>query len=741
MRNPRLVTQWAALFSVAAFLTQTQISAHAATVADWTFEEGVPGAAVTNIVDDSGNGHNGSIVWGSPTYVQSGPGAQGNISIRLPSSSGFRPQDSADFNFPNQFTLEVEFRPGTNNAGWRYLIGDFISNGPDVLGLAYRSDPSSIGMGPLVGPLAVPFPLDGQPHHVAAVYMNQTLTLYLDGQARSSTNINLGPTFALAGQAMRLCVGSDYNDGWPFDGIIDRVRISNQALSPQQFFYAASATNGGIPLVVSTYAGSTSGYQDGFRTNAKFDGGISDMKFDAQGRLWLLEASANGYTNPGPSGERVRMIDANGVITSIAGGPSGLVDGPASVARFGLLQSCVFDSAGNLFMVDRANSRIRKLDRSGNVSTFAGSSAGYLDGVGTNAQFNVPYGIAIDANDNLYVGDWFNLRIRQITPQGQVTTFSGTGARGNQDGNRLSATYGGPRDLAMTKDGILYVADWANGTIRRIDASGLVSTFASNLTYDEDISVDAADNVYVSTGGNHTLNKFRPDGTLAWSIGGTIGYLDGPASTAEFEEFGHVMALSDGSLLVGDEYRIRQITIGATAPPSIIGDGIPDAWRLQYFGTNFVNNPQAAANADPDHDGADNYQEYLAGTDPVNSNSAPVLPAIVSTYAGAAGGDQDGYRTTARFDGSITDLKFDRQGRAWLLESSVSGDLQRPATGGQRIRILDTNGVVTTLTGSTNGWADGPLSQALFSIPNGLAFDSAGNAFIADQGNNRIRKI
>ncbi|MHB8519341.1 MAG: hypothetical protein ACYDH9_01165 [Limisphaerales bacterium] len=98
MRPNRWNSEWAVFYSLAVALLPANFSLHAATVADWTFEEGVPGQAVTQVQDASGNGHTGSIVWGSPTFVQSGAGSQGNVSISLPAGSGFSPQDSPAFN-------------------------------------------------------------------------------------------------------------------------------------------------------------------------------------------------------------------------------------------------------------------------------------------------------------------------------------------------------------------------------------------------------------------------------------------------------------------------------------------------------------------------------------------------------------------------------------------------------------------------------------------------------------------
>jgi len=201
-----------------------------------------------------------------------------------------------------------------------------------------------------------------------------------------------------------------------------------------------------VPLSISTWAGSTVGDRDGFRTEAQWNIG-SDIVPDGTGGYWLIESSVIDYAIPGPGNHRLRHIDANGLVTTVAGAEAGNIDGPGNVARFSTPSAVVRDSKGNLFIVDRTGHRIRKVDLSGNVSTFAGSGRGYRDGVGPTARFDVPMDLAFDASDNLYVADWFNLRIRKITPQGVVSTYSGS-ERGSRDGDRLQATYDGPVSIA-----------------------------------------------------------------------------------------------------------------------------------------------------------------------------------------------------------------------------------------------------------------------------------------------------
>lgn len=172
---------------------------------------------------------------------------------------------------------------------------------------------------------------------------------------------------------------------------------------------------------------------------------------------------------------------------------------------------------------------------------------------------------------------------------------------------------------------------------------------------------------------------------------------------------------------------------------SSIGDGIPDSWRTEHFGS--VNDPRAAAIADPDGDGANNYLEWLSGTDPLKLASQPTAgPVRLETYAGSVQGHQDGPLAQATFY-NPSYLAVDNQGRFWVLENSWI-PWTTPTVGSHRIRIIDTNGVVSTLAGGdAPGYVDGPVSQAKFTVPNGVVFDRQGNAFVVERLGHRIRKV
>jgi len=320
------------------------------------------------------------------------------------------------------------------------------------------------------------------------------------------------------------------------------------------------------PAYVSTWAGSEQGHRDGFRTTALLFA-PRDMAFDRYGRLWFTENGDANYHNG--SSHRIRVISPFGFVSTVSGAAEpGSQDGPARDARYFFPQTPVFDSRGNTFIADINNHRVRKISRYGIVSTFAGWDAGFRNGTGTNAQFHTVQSLCVDKHDNLYVADWDNICIRKITPNGEVSLFAGIpGVRGSQDGHRLEATFETPGHMAFAPNGDMFVVDWANGLLRVIDRHGMVTTFASGLRYTHRVIIGDDSSVYVTWGvpGPITaLSKYRPDGSLAWTVGGTaqsVGLEDGPIATAKFRYAFSPVLLANGNILISDlhNHRIRQI--------------------------------------------------------------------------------------------------------------------------------------------------------------------------------------
>jgi len=231
---------------------------------------------------------------------------------------------------------------------------------------------------------------------------------------------------------------------------------------------------------VSTFAGSLAvGNADGTGANASFRT-PSGLAFDAAGNLYVTDAGNHN----------VRKITPAGVVTTLAGsGTFASRDGNGLFASFKTPSGLVVDSANNVYVGDAEAHVIRKITPQGDVTTFAGTTdfAGNADGTGQLATFNDPSGLAIDAAGNLYVADAKNNKIRKITPAGVVTSFAGTGVAGGANGAATAATFNTPVNVSIDADGFLYVAE-ASGLIRKITPSGKVSTVAGGGS-----SLDAAD--------------------------------------------------------------------------------------------------------------------------------------------------------------------------------------------------------------------------------------------------------
>jgi sugar lactone lactonase YvrE len=302
--------------------------------------------------------------------------------------------------------------------------------------------------------------------------------------------------------------------------------------------------------------------------------------------------------------------------------------------------------------------------------------------MGTTATFNIPYGLAIDATGNVYVGDSYNHLIRKISPTGVVSTLAGTaGMPGGVDGSGQTARFYYPRGVAVDTSGHVYVADYYNHSIRKITPAGVVSTLAgtgapgtlngtgktAQFNYPSDVAIDTNGNLYVADTHNHLTRQITPLGvvtTLA-GVGGTSGYVEGTAATAQFHSPYGVAVDPSGHVYVADQgnHCIRKIT-----PAGVV-------------------------------------------------TTLGVLEGIIG-YA-------DG---TSSPSGIATD---------------PSGNVYVADTINNLIRKISPAGVVRTVAGlgGSPSFADGTGAAAQFNNPAGLAFDTSGHLYVADQDNHRIRKI
>ncbi|SFQ34963.1 NHL repeat-containing protein [Variovorax sp. OK605] len=257
--------------------------------------------------------------------------------------------------------------------------------------------------------------------------------------------------------------------------------------------------------------------QDGNGSAATFDGPIG-VAMDAAGNSYVADSSGN----------RIRKISPAGEVTTFAGnGTASSLDGYRTAATFNAPVSVAVDAAGNVYVAEVVAAVIRKITPDGDVSTFAGKAgmSGFAEGTGDNARFNQPFGLALDVAGNLYVADAANSRIRKITPDRVVSTFAGTGLIGSADGPRNSATFAFPAALALDVDGNVYVAEPGSSVLRRITLAGEVSTLAGVAfqTGAQDgigkaarfgqplgIAVDAGGALYVADTQNSVIRKVEP---------------------------------------------------------------------------------------------------------------------------------------------------------------------------------------------------------------------------------------
>ncbi|MGA2692858.1 MAG: immunoglobulin domain-containing protein [Opitutaceae bacterium] len=320
-----------------------------------------------------------------------------------------------------------------------------------------------------------------------------------------------------------------------------------------------------------------------------------------------------------------------------AAGSTGSVDGTGTAAQFNQPFGIALDSSGNLYVADKKNNVIRKISSSGVVTTVAGTASnagGSANGTGTAASFNQPAGVVVDSGGNIYVADSGNNVIRKITSAGVVTTLAGvvgqSGAANSASG--VSATFNTPYDVAVDGSGNVYVAEFGNNAIRKVTSSGTVTTFAGTP--------------------------------------GVSGSTDATGTAASFNQPTSIALDSSGNLYVSDS------------------------------GNNTIRKVSSAG--------------------------------VVTTIAGQTGktGSMDGTGTAALFK-SPRGVAVDSGGNLYVADSENG-----------TIRKISSAGVVTTLAGETGSFAtaNGTGSAALFDVPEGIAVDSSGNLYVSNELGNSISK-
>ena len=311
----------------------------------------------------------------------------------------------------------------------------------------------------------------------------------------------------------------------------------------------------------------------------------SGVAFDGAGNLYIADAENN----------RIRKVDTGGTITTVAGtGARGFFgdDGPGIRAQLDSPMGVVLDGAGNLYIADTGNDRIRKVDTDGTITTVAGSGAAGFSGGGgpaTGARLSRPMGVALDGAGNLYIADADNNRIRKVDTSGTITTVAGTGTEGfsGDGGPATSAELSFPTGVAGDGAGNLYIADTANNRIRKVDTDGNITTVtgtrtpgfagddgpatSAQITFPTGVTLDDAGNLYIADSGNQLIRKVDTRGTITTVAGtGADGFSGdgGPATRAQLSFPAGVAVDAAGNLYIADFFnqRIRKVAVSPPTP-------------------------------------------------------------------------------------------------------------------------------------------------------------------------------
>jgi len=448
---------------------------------------------------------------------------------------------------------------------------------------------------------------------------------------------------------------------------------------------------------------------------------------------------------------RVRMINAEGIITTVAGTGSpeyGGDGGPATFAQLNFPSDLVCDDSRGLFISDRSNSRIRKVNSDGIISTYAGMGvAGYGGDFGpaTEAMLKFPFGIAKDIEGNLFIADRGNNRIRKVTSQGIITTVAGDGSHffSGDYGPAERASLAFPTDVTIDEKGSLYISDRNNNRIRKVDSMGIITTFMgtgereyngdneiapeTSLSLPFSIAIDSERNLLVVDRSHFMVRKVNLQTQEVTTTAGNGKSLfrgdGGPGRGANLATPSGIAIDEQDNIIFSDKMnsRLRKIdkngiinTIAGTGREGYEGNGgqaidaslfLPDMIANDKSGNLYIISPQ----------GRSWIVRKIAND------------GVISLFAGNAvqGYSGNGGPAIEASFHTLKDVAVDDKGNVYLADYI-----------NQNIRKINKEGMISTV--AEENWK---LIKDEEIHPNGIAIDDEGNIFVSDSGSSKIRKI
>ena len=362
--------------------------------------------------------------------------------------------------------------------------------------------------------------------------------------------------------------------------------------------------NGGeVPSVAygttTTLAGSTRGFANGSGNNAAFNF-PQGITVDASGIIYV--ADRNNH--------RIRKVLPDGSTSTVAGTGNGTFsNGEAlTVATFNQPSDVVSGTNGDLYVTEIGNHCVRKI-AAGQVTTLSGvGSAGFADGDGSVAKFNMPFAITMNSDGILFVADRYTHRIRKVTPTGETSTFAGNGSVNGINAQGANATFNNPVGIASFGN-MLYVGDYNNNLIRSINAQQYVSTLAgcfcggtadgtgteAGFTNPFGLAVGPSGDIFVADYNANLIRRISPKGEVTTLAGsGIAGNTNGVGNAASFRTPADVAVDQDGNVYVADyaNHLIRKIiSTGYTISPALPSGLILDPATGQISGTPLEETP------------------------------------------------------------------------------------------------------------------------------------------------------